>query len=73
MKFTLLLATVSALTITQSAPDSVNDPVHPYSVKVNVAHDAIMAKDQKDKNARNKLIDTQGKGDAWRKVWNPDA
>ena len=73
MKFTLLIASVAAINLTKNAPDSANDPVHPYSIKVNDAHAAIMAKDQADKNARNKLIDVQAKSDAWRAGFNPNA
>ena len=73
MKFAFLFAAVSAITIQKNGPDSKNDPTNQYSIKVNDAHNAIQARSDADVAARNNVLDSQEKADAWRKEFNPKA
>ena len=73
MKFSLLIAAVSAIQVVQQEPDSGADPTHTYSVHVNTAHNAIQARSNADVAARNALLGKQAAADAWRAKFNPDA
>ena len=73
MKFAFLLAAVSAIQITKEGNDSANDPTANYSIKVNDAHNAIMAKSDRDEAARKAVISAQEASDEWRKKFNPNA
>ena len=73
MKFALLIAAVSAVTIQRATPSSGDDPEHSYSVHVNNAHKAIMDKSDQDRAHRSTVLDAQEKNDEWRKGFNPKA
>ena len=66
MKFTLLIASVSAITLVKNAPDSKEDPTHQYSIKVNDSHKAITDKSDNHQVYAKAVLDSQEMKDAWR-------
>ena len=70
MKFALLFASVSAITLVKNSPDSENDPTHTYSIRVNDAHQAIRDKSGKDQAHFDRVQEEQEKADAWRGKYN---
>ena len=73
MKFALLFAAVSAITLRKDGPDSKNDPLNPYSQIANSGVKAIQDTSNADVDRRNADLKAQENADAWRKEFNPKA
>ena len=80
MKFALLIAAVSAVTIRDvnsakaAAPtDSGADPLHTYSIYANSAHQKVVDADAKRTADQKAMLARQAADDAWRKGFNPKA
>ena len=70
MKFALLIAAVSAITIVKESPSSSDDPEHTYSQHVNNAHKLVTDASAAHQERFDKTLEQQEKADEWRKGYD---